>query len=129
MERVTNKNKKPLWRKTTPGTLILRGLSTPRIKPKQEVYATKEELGRWCETDFELVKGGKGKYKIDKKEEESVEDESAEFENSGEEFTVKHAGRGRYNVLSSTGKIMNETNLGKKEAKALKSVLEHVKED
>ncbi len=66
MER-TRKNKDfPIWRKTSPGTLILRNSDSLRIKPKQKVQCAVEDLGRFAKSDFEVVDAGKGKFKVTK---------------------------------------------------------------
>ncbi len=78
MKREKN-DKFPLWRKTTPGTLVLRKPSTIRLKFKQEHSCPVEELGRHALSDFEVLHPGKGDYKVTEK---SIEKSVAEAEES-----------------------------------------------
>lgn len=54
MRRWKNDSNKPLWKKkvNTPGRRMRENLA--RIKPGQQIRATKEELGRWI-GEFELI--------------------------------------------------------------------------
>jgi len=120
MERTTKS--KPLWIKISPGTLVLRALDpNRRIKPKQKIYATAEQLGKHV-VEFELLEG----------EVEVVTAGTpinADAAPTKEEYTVDHTGVGWYNVLSPTGKVMNEGKLRAADAEKLKSELEESQED
>lgn len=124
-----DENKKPLWIKTSPGTLIRVKPLKFRIKPKQEIHATVKELGTnlktgelFCDTDFKLVKDGTGEYAIKKlKKEKEKEDEKKDKK---EEYTVKSVGSGWYNVLSPSGEIMNDSKLHAEKAETLREQLQ-----
>ncbi len=134
MERTkeNKKNKKPWWIKTSPGTLIRKLPKQFRIKHKQKIQATVEELGTnlktgelFCETAFELVEDGTGKYAV-KKSKKKIEKEDAPV---NEKYTVKSVGTGWYNVLSPSDEIMNEKKLRAEKAEELKEQLESVKNE
>lgn len=62
MKRERKNKDLPLWRKTSPGTLILKGNS--RVKPKQQIRCVVEDLGRFALSDFEILDPGKGEFKV-----------------------------------------------------------------
>ena len=64
MKRERKNEELPLWRKTSPGTLVFR--NNNRIKPKQQVRCAVEDLGRFALSDFELLDPGKGEFKVNK---------------------------------------------------------------
>lgn len=73
MKREKN-DKYPRWRKTSPGTLVLRKPLLIRLKPKQEICCPVKELGIFAISDFELIDEGKGEFQVTKKSiKESVE--------------------------------------------------------
>lgn len=111
MERV--KKDMPLWKKKTPGVLIITAPIRMRLKPKQEFRATPEELGRHI-GDFELLEGD-----VDFKKYPQLQKEDVKTPAPPEEYTVDHVGKGKYNVLSPSGKRMNEGELTSKEAEKL----------
>ncbi len=120
MER--KKDKRPLWKKISPGTLVLRALDRKRrIKPKQLVHATPDQLGSHI-SEFELIEG---KVDMDKYKDQ---DTPSATKTKEEGYTVKSASRGWYDVLSPDGKKMNEKGLRAKDAKALKEELEATQE-
>lgn len=110
---------KPLWQKKTRGTLILRAPKYLRIKPNQQLRCTKEELGRFWNTDFDLIQNGTGEYAVGK-----IEAEEPEIHPPTETFSINPLGDEQYNVLSQTGKIMNEAPLSLTGAEKLKKELE-----
>lgn len=140
MERQANKkekkskHQKPLWIKISPGTLIRKLPIQLRIKSKQEVRATVEELGTnlktgelFCDTDFKLIEDGTGKYAV-KKSKKKIEKETVL--DSGEElYEVKSVGSGWYNLISPSGEIVNEKKLRAAEAEELKTQLESEKNE
>ena len=109
---------KPLWVKSTTGTLILRNPSRMRIKPGQEVSLTEKEIGMSMD-HFELVKDGTGAFK-------TGGESTSEDVDSGtqESYLIEHAGGQYYNVLSPSGEKMNEKGLSAKKADKLKEQLE-----
>lgn len=149
-----NKEKFPKWRKTSPGTLVLRKPSAQRIKPKQIVICLVGDLGRFAISDFELLEEGKGEFKVtDKIIKASVKKAEDAMIRSGstrryrevtklkdlakgpvvgenqdptgdEKYKVKHKGGGRFVVLSPAKKQMHGGTLNKEDAKALKKQLE-----
>ena len=66
MERIRKNKDLPIWRKISPGTLVLRKPDTLRIKPKQKVQCAVEDLGRFAKSDFEVIDAGKGEFKVTK---------------------------------------------------------------
>ncbi len=136
LERKTNTSTKPSWRKITQGTLYpFPTQRNRRVKFKETVQATPEELGNKI-NQFELVEPGSGEYKIDtdafaiQKEEAPAADvvktptPPVDSSIDEEEYEVKHAGGGWYNVVSSTGKVMNSEKLRSTDAQDLKTALE-----
>jgi len=125
MKRTKKESSKPLYRKITRGTLHLRDKDNHRIKPKQEIRATPEELGKWID-EFELIRNADGslpkggKKKGEKKKEKKKEAPAKIFDT----YTVEHIEEGWYNVLSSSGNVMNESKLREADAKDLKAQLE-----
>lgn len=111
------KDQKPIYRKTAPGTLILRHPISARLKQKMEMEATEEELGSFLD-QFELIKAGTGIY-ADTFTLSEIESEELE-----ERYTLDHQGRGKFNVVGPDGKIINENLLSKDEAENLKQQLE-----
>ena len=127
------KNQKPWWIKTSPGTLIRKLPKAFRIKHKQKIQATVEELGTnlktgelFCETDFKLVEDGTGKYAVKKSKKKIEKEDTSDPEKS---YIVKSVGTGWYNVLSPSGEIMNEKKLRAEKAEELKEQLESVKNE
>ena len=112
---------KPLWRKTTRGSLYLAGKPRKRIKPNEKVRATEEELGKWI-VEFELLDKGSGKNEFIPKSKEQVEEEKLNIPDK-EEYMVEHVGQGWYNVVSPSGKVMNEKKLRSDDADTLRSQL------
>ena len=120
MER-SDKNK-PKWIKTSPGTLYpFSNQRGRRVKHREEIRATTKELAHVID-QFELVENIEGKNKVNledlKPKEEVIESPEKD------EYSVESAGSGWYNVVSSTGKIMNEKKLRAEEAKELRIALE-----
>lgn len=116
---------KPLWRKITHGTLMLTDHPT-RIKPKEEVRLTQEQLGKW-QDEFELLEDGTGKNKVSKKlTPKSIAEVEANAPTPDKEtYKVVVAGTaGWYNIVSSDGKVMNDKKLRAEDAEALKEQLE-----
>ena len=114
---------KPLWRKKTPGVLYIRELAVQRIKPKQEIQATLKELGNKV-NEFEILNPGKGKMALTEDEQIAVgfikpapegEQEEPEPEEP-DDYSKVNLGHGWFNVVSSTGKIMNENKLREADA-------------
>ena len=113
---------KPLWRFKDRGTLMLTTHPT-RIKPKEEVRLSQEQIAGY-EEDFILLENVKGKYKV-KKDFKSIKEVEAEAEAPEKDtYEVEVAGVGWYNVVSSEGKVMNETKLRAEDAETLKTQLE-----
>lgn len=78
------------------------------IRWNQEVRLSREQIGRHID-QFELVEGA---VEPEPKREETEAPEAGQF-------TIKHKGAGKYDVLSSADKKMNENPLTKEEAEAL----------
>lgn len=129
----TTSNVKPSWRKITEGTLYpFPTQRNRRVKHKETIQATAEELGNKI-NQFELVDPGAGEYKIEttslpvKEEGSSVTVEpvkSKEHAPDKETYTIQHVGGGWYNVVSSTGKVMNSDKLKSADAQSLRDSLE-----
>ncbi len=113
---------KPLWRFKDRGTLMLRTHPT-RIKPKEEVRLSQEQIAGH-EEDFELLENVKGKYKVKKNFKSIAEVEEDAEAPEKDTYEVEVAGIGWYNVVSSDGKVMNETKLRAQDAEVLKTQLE-----
>lgn len=130
---------KPIWRKTTQGTLYpFPKQRSRRVKFKEEIQATVEELGNKI-NQFELVSPGSGEYKVERvyprptpkptptptpQREEAKQDEVQKDVPAKETYIIKHVGGGWYNVESSVGKVMNNQKLRSSDAEALKGSLE-----
>ncbi len=116
----------PKWRKISGGVLYLKARGRRRIKPKESIRATQEEISR-CMPDgtgvyhFELIEDGKGKNKVAKK---TATDAQVALPVEKEGYYVKHVAGGWYNVVSEVGKVMNEKKLKSAAAKGLKDKLE-----
>jgi hypothetical protein len=116
----TNDKNKPLWRKTSTGTLYpFANRRSLRVKFKQEIRATKEELGKWID-QFELVENVSGKNKVNP---EDLKEEVVKTPDK-DVYSLIHVGVGWYNIESSAGKVMNEKKLRQVDAKALLEKLE-----
>jgi hypothetical protein len=129
MERKTNKNgSKPLWKKVTTGTLVLRVPKYFRIKHNQLVEASIEELGNRLDSDFELVKDGTGKFKVHKEKGKSkakAKGKKAEVIDLPKDlFGLEERGDGLFDVVSAAGKVMNAEALEKEKAEELRDQLE-----
>ncbi len=120
MER-SNKDK-PKWIKRSHGTLVLRSPSKLRLKHNQEFRASVEELGKYID-QFELLENVKGKYKVKKKKDEP-EDSNKGEQPPEEIYDIEHVAGGWYNVVSPTGKVMNEKKVKSEDAEKLKLKLE-----
>lgn len=127
-------DQKPKWRKKTLGKLYLSvgGASKRmRIKPGDEVSLTRDELKGFVD-QFELIHPGTGDFKTDLLEvsnaeavkEEVVSKKGPTPEIEIGDYELKHMGRGKWNVLSPTGKVMNNEKLTRHDAEALKEQLE-----
>lgn len=97
---------KSLWRKVSDSSLKL-DEDRPRVKPGEEIWATEKELGDHI-SEFDLLEATS--EKID----ESIPNE----------YTVEHKGGGWYDIISPTGKKMNEDSLKVEEANKRKRELE-----
>ena len=133
-EKKEKKNQRPWWIKTSPGTLIRKLPLKFRIKTKEKIQASVEELGTnlktgklYCETDFKVLEEGTGKYAI-KKSKKDIE-KKKETGDTNEEYTVKSVGKGWYNVLSPSGEICNDKKLHAEKAEELRKQLESVKDE
>lgn len=120
MER-KNKEELPLWKKVSPGTLIIRKPRYIRMNHGGKYRATAEELGRRI-GEFDLLEG-----EVDMKKFPQVADE--EKVPPKEEYSIESVKGGWYNVLSPTGDVVNEKKLRAQEAEELKASLEEVQED
>ena len=114
----------PLWLKIQGGNLKLvhrRG----RIKFKEKVRITEEELGKYRD-QFKLLENGTGDYKVSKEAKLGLPEQppSTAQPADKDEYNVEHVGGGWYNVISGSGKVMNETKLKSADAEELKSQLE-----
>jgi hypothetical protein len=125
--KITNAktDERPLWRKVSSGTLIIhldgQEAKRTRVKPRQEIHAEKEELGKWAE-EFELLTPELLDSDDEDVDDEDVDDEDVddEDENTDEnEFQLEHLGGGWYNVVSSEEAVMNNSKLRKEDAEAL----------
>jgi len=120
---------KPLWKKVSTGTVVIRTPRYLRIKHNQLIQATKKELGNQI-SNFELVKDGTGVHKVKKEKSKSKGKKGTgkkveEPENNKvETFDIVEDADGAFDVVSSTGKVMNAEKLQKSEAKELKKQLE-----
>ena len=114
---------KPLWKKITRGSLYLAGTPRKRIKPNERVRATEEELGKWV-AEFELLDKGSGNHEVTSVKVGEPGEEESFGTPEKEIYTVEHVGTGWYNVLSSVGKVMNESKLRSEDAQALRAKLE-----
>lgn len=145
MERKTSV--KPTWRKVTQGTLYpFPSKRRVRVKYKEQIQATVEELGNSVK-EFELVDPGTGTHKTTKHpmpgfvspegelktqnkpsaqkgilEKEEEQEASPDVEK--ETYSVEPAGKGWFNVVSGSKKVMNNTKLREADATALKETLE-----
>lgn len=135
MKRTSTNNQgpqKPTWRKITQGGLYLQGKRNYKIKHKEEIQATPEELGRFV-NQFELIKPGTGEFEIDPADFKGPEPtvlvpvKGAKRTAPAEEkeiYIIKHVGGGYHDVLSPTGKKMNEKSLKMDKALDFKQALE-----
>jgi hypothetical protein len=127
MNRTNKKSKKPFYRKITPGNLhiILDGGTRTRIKPKEVVQATEEDLGKWL-SEFELVSADVISEDVKARAKGMVadEDEDEGLTADVDGYTIEHTGGGWHNVLSPTGKVMNDAKLRAEDADALLAHLE-----
>ncbi len=122
MNRTEKTKSLPLWRFKDRGTLMLRTHPT-RIKPKEEVRLSQEQIAGY-EEDFTLLENVKGKYKVKKNFKSIAEVEGEAEAPEKDTYKVEHLGKGWHNVISSDGKVMNETKLRAEDAEALKEQLE-----
>lgn len=138
MERAKD-DKRPLWRKTSSGTLTLRGPGMDprrRIKPNQTLHATAEQLGGFI-NQFELVSDPGGQVTSEDLALSATKPEAAKAAGkpapeptkaptkpSVEKYEVRHVGSGWYDVVSPEGKTMNDKKLRSTEADELKEELE-----
>lgn len=117
MER-TNTNL-PQWIKITTGTLIIQEPRYLRIKHKQLIRASQQELGRKID-QFKMVKDGKGEFKVDLTPPPKMPD----LPPDEEKYTIEHVGGGYYNVLSPAGEPMNTKKLKSDDANDLRKKLQ-----
>ena len=122
----------PLWRKLTGGSL--RCASGRKIKPKEEIRISAEELGKFV-NQFKLLEDGSGSNKIPEDDKPSTKDRlgrdiKKEEEEApvpeNEEYFIDHVASGWFNVVSGSGKVMNESKLRSEDAEKLKASLEEV---
>ncbi len=111
------KSTKPLWRKTTTGTLYpFPNKRNQRVRHKEEIRATREELGKYVD-QFDLIEGDAELHKqvAENKAPKAVAEKAAL-----ETYEAIHTGGGWHNVVqASTGKIMNTKKLKADDAQAL----------
>ena len=121
-------DQKPKWKKITRGTLYpFPNKRNKKVKPHETISATTEELGKYID-QFELVKEGTGKFKVSKtssnSEKTSVSRKSPKFSLSPVEVESAKEGEKFFNILSPSGKIVNDKPLTEEEAEELKNSLE-----
>lgn len=112
-------NKKPIYKKVTGGFLKLPGWNR-RIKPNEEVEITLEELGGYA-GQFKLVKspGGATPPPTQEKTQKTKTEKTDTTSTEEGPFKPKLAGGGKFNVVSASGKVMNEQPLTAEKADEL----------
>lgn len=128
MERKSKQ--KPLWRKLhyreSPSGMSkvhIPAISKSIIKPNQKVRATVEELGDNIK-EFELIDAAGNTVDITPVETPTEELVVEKVDVEADGYTVEHVGAGWYNVVSDSGKVMNEKKLRGADAEELKEQLE-----
>jgi len=130
MKRTGDSKQKPLWRKKSfedsPSGLNkvhIPGIRKGVIKVNEKIRATVEELGEKI-VEFDLVEPG-DYNENDLQAAKSVTKEPPKTKpESKEAYSAVHKGFGKYDVVSSSGKIMNEKAMPADEAEALIDKLE-----
>jgi hypothetical protein len=128
MSRNKSEHKKPLWKKISRGTLVIRNPRYHRIKFKESVYIEHELIEKNI-SEFELLENGTGPYKVDLEEiKELPANDAAELPEGPEKdsFEVKSVGGGWFDVLSASGEKMNDKKLRKEPAAKLVEELESI---
>lgn len=117
MERKKKEEKKPTWRKITPGTLypFPRNASRAVRGMGDTIEATEEELGKYID-QFEAVKA-----KDVKEDPQAVKEAAKE---NATTFKVVDDGSGKYNVIGEDDEPQNEEPLSVDEANAMKDALD-----
>ena len=128
MERKSTPDTKPLWRKHTQGTLYpFPKQRNRRVKFKETIEATEEELGNKRD-EFDLVRDGTGVYKVSEHGKLSAAQREVAPPTTPspdkDTYEVEEASKGWFNVVSSTGKVMNDKKLRQADAEELKASLE-----
>lgn len=136
MQRKSNKNKevatttgpqKPVWRKISRGTIYpFPKKLNKRVKPHETIQASEEEIAKFRE-HFELVTDGTGEFKVKNSTPSKKLHHSKKAPVQKEEHTLHPIGEGLWNVLSPSGKVMNDVEEGglkREEAEALKASLD-----
>jgi hypothetical protein len=127
-EQSNGRDVKPVWRKVTRGKLSLTRKGAA-IKPLQEVQLSAEELGKFKD-QFQLVKNGTGKYAVDEPVSDTgalrkLKDVPKKPAEDKETYNIKGIeGSDFFNVVSSSGKQMNEEPLTETEAEELADSLD-----
>lgn len=123
------KDQKPKWKKTTRGTLYpFPTQRNRRVKPFETISATEQEIAKYRD-QFELVADGTGIYKTAEDKPKVKKPAKPEITEK-DTYTLEPLEGGGFNVVSSAGKVMNDTPLSEEEATALKaSFEEEVPED
>lgn len=116
---------KPVWKKISRGTLYpFPKQRNVRVKPFEKIQATEEEIAKYRD-QFELVKDGTGDYKVKPTKAEPKPEPALP-----EEYKLVEVGENQFNVVSSSGKVMNgKKPLFEDEAQQLKDQLEEVQEE
>ena len=117
MERKKNQEKKPTWRKITPGTLypFPRDASRAVRGIGETIEATEEELGKYV-NQFERVKPKDGRVDLQAQKDTAKE--------NAETFRVVDAGSEKFNVVDEGDEPQNEEPLTADEANAMKEALD-----
>lgn len=134
MKRKVDENL-PRWEKISGGTLYLTVRGNHRIKKGEKIRCTTEEISRTMPDHagvfhFKMIEEGKGEYKLSKKAKKKAAKLAAKEKIAGEtvpskdEYTVVHLSAGWHNVVSASGKVMNEKKLRADDAQQLKEDLE-----
>lgn len=117
-------DKKPTWKKITPGKLYpFPKNRNRRVKPQEVIEATQEELA-YVSNQFELVTDGTGKFKVKAKAADPADPDPGEKAPEKDVFTAESVGSGWFNVVSGAGKVMNEKKLRAEAAAELIATLE-----
>lgn len=109
------RKQKPLWKKITGGTILLTK-GGRRIKPKQLIRATEQELGNHM-NHFERQFEGSESDQNNKNDDQPTTSESEGA------YALESLGSGWFNVVSEEGEIMNDKKLRQDEAKELQESL------